>query len=160
MLNLISTLCKCIFRNKPPIAKSIEDIKAIVDKAIKNEDHLLIDTIEEQCHLRIAQKYIEQIISNNGLDVSFESKIIGIRSLLFALFGIGIAYFLVGAAPEASTNQVSAWLFQIIGLAAFIVIIILWYIAENKANKKFEKIKTEIKFMEDLVLRIEERLEK
>jgi hypothetical protein len=146
MLKLISVLCKCIFRSKPPIAKSIEDVKAIVDKAIKDEYPPLIDTIEEQRDLRIAQKYIDQLISNKGLDVSFEAYLIGLFGLIFAIFGIGLAYIIL---PNQYAGQIIET-YAIVGGGIVVFLI----------RRSIKKIKKEIKFMQCLVLRIEERLEK
>lgn len=144
----------CQEDNENKISK--ECLRNMVDDAIKTKNICIIERSEKE-NLRYVQKYIDYLISNKGLDVSIHAFDFGIYGWVFGIIAIGVSFYVPGyledhpASRTAFENQ-GAFIVFIAFLA--LLVVKYWY------DKYFKKINKDIKFMQDLVLRIEELLEK
>ncbi len=133
-------------------------LRAIVEEAIKNNDPSAIEAIKDEYRLRYMQKYTELRSSKRGLAISFESYLIGMDSVAFAIIGIGISYILVALSKYISMYSWSEIVYILIGLAIVCLGIVLLLKIKPKRKKEFEKAEKDIKFMHDIVMKIEEKL--
>jgi hypothetical protein len=141
------------------MAKSIDEIKVAVDKAIENKDPREIDTIKEQRDLRIAQRYLDQLIFNEGLEESRRGALTSLNGAFLAFFAIFFAIFLTGLSALSLTDKAFGPVQFWIGVGGIILLAILWKYWEPKVDEKYDTKKKEIEFMQKLVLIIEGRLE-
>lgn len=130
---------------------SYDNLKTIVNDAIKNQEISIIETIEGEKQLRYLQKYAESLISWDGLRFSYDSFLIGAMGIGLALFAIGISVYPFG---ESTVPKI---VYRIFGL--FIISSgILAILGTIKTRKQFDKMLEENKFIHDLILKIEEKL--
>ncbi len=118
-----------------------EDLKAIVDAAIKNQKPSAIDVIEDERQLRYMQKYAELLLSKAEFDNgNFE---IGL-----AIIAIGIASILA-AISDVLNKQISV----ISGIVLFI-----FGVGVVFRNKLPVMKDTKNEFIHEIILKIEEKL--
>lgn len=129
------------------------DLKALVKKAIENEDFSIIEAIKDKNQLRYIQKYAELFVSNINSKISFLSLYMELKGSNLCIIAIGISLFLVGV----SINNITKISYLLTGVV--IIGLGVWMeIRINKYKKEIEKIEKDIEFMQDFVLKIEEKL--
>ncbi|MCK4799242.1 MAG: hypothetical protein KAT05_17850 [Spirochaetes bacterium] len=130
---------------------SYDNLKTIVNDAIKNQEISIIETIEDEKQLRYLQKYAESLISWDGLRFSYYSFLIGAMGIGVALFAIGISIYLFG---ESTVPKIVYLILGVIIMGSGV-----WEILKTiKTRKQFDKMLEENKFIHDLILKIEEKL--
>lgn len=132
---------------------SFECLRTMVDEAIKTKNICIIERIEKE-NLRYAQKYAELRVSKNESRISFNSYLIGMDSVVFAILGIGLSYLLLIASKTPTLEA----MYAIFGFALAFggIRLLLW--EKPKQIKEFENKNKDIEFMHEIILKIEERL--
>ncbi len=125
----------------------------MIDEAIKTGDIGIIDRIEKE-DLRYAQKYTEVLVSEEELRVSIESYLKGLEGVILAIIAIGISWIVFGVSRDTILDKE----FFFFGFVIFILGVWLWYRWIPNERKEFEKKEKDIKFMHEIILKIEEKL--
>ncbi len=130
-----------------------ECLRKMIDEAINTRDICIIYKIEKD-DSRYAQKYIELQVLEKQLRISLYSYDIGLIGVIFAILAIGISWILFGT-PRNSFVEGAYYIlgFVILCLGAW-----LWYKGRHIKRKQNEKIEKDIKFMNKIILKIEEKL--
>ncbi|NJD76140.1 MAG: hypothetical protein FIB08_03445 [Candidatus Methanoperedens sp.] len=132
---------------------NFESLKAIVNDAIENENISAILAIEDKNQLRYMQKFVEVKLSELTANKSIPSFILSASGIVFGIIAIGLTIFLVGV----SLDDVGKIIYRVAGI--ILVIYGIWLFKDiYKYKGKFEKSGKEIKFMYEIILKIEETL--
>jgi hypothetical protein len=115
---------------------SFEDLKTIVDAAIKGQYISAIEAIKDENHLRYMQKYAEMLLSKDEFGI-------GTLGIGIAIMAIGLIY--IPDATADAINKLGGWILVILGF-----VIIFW--EKTPLAKKNE-------FKHKIILKIEEKLQ-